>query len=46
MAIPLEKLKARLLADREVKAQYDALASEFEAEPPKARSPRTKRRER
>jgi ribosome-binding protein aMBF1 (putative translation factor) len=30
MTIPFEKLKARLLADPEVKAEYDALAPEFE----------------
>ena len=31
MTIPLEKLKARLLANPEVKAEYDALAPEFRA---------------
>src|SRR3978361_1296542 len=30
MAIPFEKLKARLLANPKVKAEYDALAPEFE----------------
>jgi ribosome-binding protein aMBF1 (putative translation factor) len=30
MTIPFEKLKARLLANRKVKAVYDALAPEFE----------------
>ncbi|MEA2896857.1 MAG: hypothetical protein QOJ84_2472 [Bradyrhizobium sp.] len=30
MTIPLEKLKARLLANPKVKAEYDALAPEFE----------------
>jgi DNA-binding XRE family transcriptional regulator len=30
MTIPFEKLKARLLANPEVKAEYDALAPEFE----------------
>ncbi|MFI5020112.1 MAG: helix-turn-helix domain-containing protein [Alphaproteobacteria bacterium] len=30
MTIPLEKLKARLLAKPKVKAEYDALAPEFE----------------
>jgi ribosome-binding protein aMBF1 (putative translation factor) len=30
MTIPFEKLKARLLADPKVKAEYDALAPEFE----------------
>jgi len=30
MTIPFEALKARLLADPEVKAEYDALAPEFE----------------
>jgi hypothetical protein len=30
MTIPFEKLKARLLANRKVKAGYDALAPEFE----------------
>lgn len=30
MTIPFETLKTRLLADPEVKAQYDALAPEFE----------------
>jgi ribosome-binding protein aMBF1 (putative translation factor) len=30
MTIPFETLKARLLADRNVKAEYDALAPEFE----------------
>jgi hypothetical protein len=30
MAIRLEKLKARLLANPRVKAEYDALAPEFE----------------
>ena len=30
MTIPFEKLKARLLANRRVKAEYDALAPEFE----------------
>jgi hypothetical protein len=39
MTIPFEKLKARLLADPKVKAEYDALAPEFEvaAEQPKTR---------
>jgi ribosome-binding protein aMBF1 (putative translation factor) len=30
MTIPFEKLKSRLLANPEVKAEYDALAPEFE----------------
>ena len=30
MSIPFEKLKARLLANPKVKAEYDALAPEFE----------------
>jgi len=30
VTIPFEKLKARLLADAKVKAEYDALAPEFE----------------
>jgi len=30
MKIPFEKLKARLLANPKVKAEYDALAPEFE----------------
>jgi ribosome-binding protein aMBF1 (putative translation factor) len=30
MTIPFAKLKARLLANTEVKAEYDALAPEFE----------------
>jgi ribosome-binding protein aMBF1 (putative translation factor) len=30
MTIPFEKLKGRLLADPRVKAEYDALAPEFE----------------
>ena len=30
MPIPFEKLKARLLADPKVRADYDALAPEFE----------------
>ncbi len=30
MTIPFEKLKARLLADPKVKAEYNALAMEFE----------------
>jgi ribosome-binding protein aMBF1 (putative translation factor) len=30
MAIPFEKIKARLLANPKVKAEYDALAPEFE----------------
>jgi predicted transcriptional regulator len=30
MTIPFAKLKARLLADPDVKAEYDALAPEFE----------------
>ena len=30
MTIPFEKLKARLLANPKVKAEYDALAFEFE----------------
>jgi ribosome-binding protein aMBF1 (putative translation factor) len=30
MTIPFEKLKARLLADPKVKAEYDSLAPEFE----------------
>ena len=36
MTIQFEKLKARLLADPRVKAEYDALAREFEiaAKPP------------
>jgi hypothetical protein len=39
MTIPFEKLKARLLANPRVKAEYDALAPEFEiaAELPKDR---------
>ena len=41
MTIRLAKLKARLLANPKVKAEYDALASEFEmpAETPDKRSP-------
>ena len=30
MTIPFEKLKARLLANPKVRAEYDALAPEFE----------------
>jgi hypothetical protein len=30
MTIPFERLKARLLANPKVKAEYDALAPEFE----------------
>jgi hypothetical protein len=30
MTIPFEKLKSRLLANPKVKAEYDALAAEFE----------------
>ena len=30
MTIPLDEFKARLLADPEVRAEYDALAPEFE----------------
>jgi predicted transcriptional regulator len=30
MTIPFEKLKARLLANPKIKAEYDALAPEFE----------------
>jgi DNA-binding transcriptional regulator YiaG len=30
MTIPFEKLRARLLANPKVKAEYDALAPEFE----------------
>ena len=30
MTIPFDEIKARLLADPEVKAEYDALALEFE----------------
>jgi len=30
MTIPFEKLKARLLANPRLKAEYDALAPEFE----------------
>lgn len=33
MTIRFEKLKARLLANPEVKAEYDALAPEFELSP-------------
>jgi hypothetical protein len=33
MTIPFEKLKARLLANPKVKAEYDALAPEFENHP-------------
>jgi hypothetical protein len=32
MTIQFEKLKARLLADPKIKAEYDALAPEFEVE--------------
>jgi len=41
MTFPFEKLKARLLADCKVKAEYEALAPEFEvtAEPLSKRSP-------
>jgi hypothetical protein len=41
MTIGFEKLKARLLANPKVKAEYDALAPEFEiaAELPKPRTP-------
>ncbi len=41
MTIPFETLKARLMANPKVKAQYDALAPEFEicAELLKARLP-------
>ena len=31
MTFPFEEIKARLLADPEVKREYDALAPEFEA---------------
>jgi ribosome-binding protein aMBF1 (putative translation factor) len=37
MTIPFEKLKARLLANPKVKAEYDALAPEFEISVVKAR---------
>jgi hypothetical protein len=39
MTIPFEELKARLLANPKVKAEYEALAGEFEvaAGPPKRR---------
>jgi hypothetical protein len=42
MTIPFAKLKSRLLANPKVKAEYDALAPEFEvaAELPKPRTPR------
>jgi hypothetical protein len=42
MTIRLEKLKAHLLANPKVKAEYDALAPEFEvaAASPKPRTPR------
>ncbi len=43
MTIPFKKLKARLLANPKVKAEYDALAAEFETTPRKARRPRVKR---
>ena len=33
MTIPFEKLKARLLANPKVRAEYDALAPEFEIAP-------------
>ena len=38
MSIPFDEIKAESLADPEVKREYDALASEFEAyaEPPLA----------
>jgi hypothetical protein len=36
MTIQLEKLKARLLANPKVKAEYDALAPEFEHRRPDA----------
>lgn len=41
MTMQFEKLKARLLANPKVKAEYDALALEFEvaAELPKQRTP-------
>jgi hypothetical protein len=43
MTIQFEKLKARLLANPKVKAEYDALAPEFEiaAESLRARLPRS-----
>jgi hypothetical protein len=33
MTIPFEQIKARLLANPRVKAEYDALAPEFEMPP-------------
>jgi hypothetical protein len=33
MTIPFEQLKARLLANPKVKAEYEALAPEFEIKP-------------
>jgi hypothetical protein len=43
MTIPLKKLKARLLANRRVKAEYDALAREFDAACIEAPRPRVTR---
>ena len=40
MTIPVGKLKARLLANPKVKAEYDALASEFEISAELAKSRR------
>jgi hypothetical protein len=44
MTIPFEMLKARLLADPKVKAEYDALAAEYEicTEPHLSRRIRTR----
>jgi hypothetical protein len=44
MTIPFEKLKARLLANPKVKAEYDALAAEYEisTEPQPSRRIRTR----
>jgi len=41
MTISLKKLKARLLADPKVKAEYDALAAEFEISIKPVKKPRS-----
>jgi hypothetical protein len=41
MTISLKKLKARLLANPKVKAEYEALASEFEISVKPVKKPRS-----
>jgi hypothetical protein len=41
MTISLKKLKARLLANPKVEAEYDALASEFEISVKSVKKPRS-----